>query len=570
MTDKSSILRLLWPSVALTIALIGLGVRLAFLHIGDHEKAVITVEKKYHRERKVIAKRGNIFDCNGKKNILALTLDAKHVKADPKVISEKGLVHEVAEKLSEEFDLPIDKLVKGLDSQKRYFLIRRFVPDTKLDGIYAAKLPGIYFDPATIRYYPQHDLLCHVLGFVNNNGIGSAGVEQQAHKYLRGCDGVNNSRVNAKSKELYWAEGRDIPAIDGADITLTIDQNVQFIVERALDAVMEKHTPKGAWAIVENVNTGEILAMASRPAYDLNEFTKSTDNLRLNRTIGFVYEPGSTFKAITFSVVFNENIVSENTLIDCEHGAWFYKGRILRDSHSHDKLTVADGLKKSSNILTAKLALMIGKKRFYKYLKDFGIGSKTGIDLPGEEYGILHNVSNWSGISLSRIAIGQGVAVTALQVLGVYCAIANGGYLVRPHVIKRIIASDGEELYYREPDVVRSVIKEKTAKQMRRLLARVTEDGGTGKRARVPGYKVAGKTGTAQKAVPGGYSKTDYVASFVGFIPADKPEIAIIVVVDTPRNGYYGGTVAGPAFSQIAEQSVRCLDIMPVNLVNSE
>ncbi len=565
MTNDRVILRLLWPSVALVVAFVGLGVRLAFLHIGEHESTVLRVERRHYRKRSVIAKRGSIFDRNGKKNILALTLDAKHVKADPKVISDKGVVDEVAEKLSKEFDLPLDKLKNGLDSKRRYFLIKRFVPDAELESLYKAKLPGVHFDDTTIRCYPQNELLCHVLGFVNNNGIGSAGIEQRAHKYLRGCDGVRNSRVNARNQELYWAEGRDIPVINGSDITLTIDQNVQFVVERALDAVMKKHEARGAWAIVEKVNTGEILAMASRPAYNLNKFSTTSADQRLNRAIGYVYEPGSTFKAIAFSTAFNENIVSENTLIDCEQGAWFHQGRILRDSHAHGKLTVADGLKKSSNILTAKVAIMIGKNRYYKYLKAFGIGDRTGVDLPGEEAGILHNPSNWSGISLSRIAIGQGVAVTALQMIGVYCTIANGGYLVRPYVVKRIVSSNGEELYCRKADAVRRVITEKTAKKMRRLLARVTEDGGTGKRARVAGYKVAGKTGTAQKAVRGGYSKTDYIASFVGFIPAEKPEIAIIVVVDTPRNGYYGGTVAGPVFSKIAEQSVRCLDIMPGN-----
>ncbi len=569
MTDKSSMLRLLWPSGILIIALVGLGFRLAFLHIGEHESTVLSIEKRYYSERKIIARRGSIFDRNGKNNILSLTLDAKHVKADPAVISEKGCVHEVASKLASELDLPVDKLIKGLSSKRRYYSVKRFVPDTKLDGIYEAKLTGVHFDAATIRYYPQHEMLCHVLGFVNNNGVGSSGIEQQANRYLRGCSGVVGSRLNAKREELYWAEGRNIPAIKGADITLTIDQNIQFIVEQALDDVMEKHTPSGAWAIVENINTGEILAMASRPSFDLNKFNKSTDNLRLNRNIGYVYEPGSTFKAITFAIAFNENIVSEDATIDCEKGSWFYKGRILRDSHAYDSLTVADGLKKSSNILTAKVALMIGKERYYQYLKKFGIGYRTGIDLPGEEVGILHDVSNWSGISLSRIAIGQGVAATALQVLSVYCTIANGGYLVRPHVVKKIVGSNGEELYCREPDVVRSVITEATAKKMRRLLARVTEDGGTGKKARVAGYKVAGKTGTAQKAVPGGYSKTDYIASFVGFLPADKPEIAIIVVVDTPHDGYYGGTVAGPVFSQIAEQSVRCLDIMPAKATNN-
>ncbi len=567
MIDKSITGRFLFITVSLILIFIGLGVRLAFLHIGDHQEVLRRMKRKYYRERKIIARRGSIYDRNGHQNVLALTLSAKHVKADPKVISDKGLVREVAETLSHELDLPIDRLMVGLNSQKRYFSVKRFVPDTELDGLYKAKLTGIYFDDAVIRYYPQHELMCHVLGFVNNNGVGSAGVEQQANRFLRGCAGVVGSRINARRKEIYWEGGRYIAPINGADVTLTLDQNVQFIVERALDKVMEKHTPLGAWAIVEKVNTGEILAMASRPGYDLNKFRKSTENSRLNRAIGVVYEPGSTFKVVAFSAALNEGIVSERTVIDCENGSWFYMGRILRDSHGHDKLTVADGLKKSSNILTAKVALMLGRKRYYRYLKLFGMGNRMGIDLPGEEGGILHDEKRWSGISLSRIAIGQGVAVTALQMISAYCVVANGGYLVRPYVVSKIVSSDGEELYRRVPDPIRRVISERTALRMRKLLLRVTEEGGTGTRARVEGYKVAGKTGTAQKAIRGGYSNKDFVSSFVGFLPAEKPEIAIIVVVDTPHNGHYGGTVAGPAFSEIAEQTVRYMNIPPVSEV---
>ncbi len=563
MTERRTILRLIVAAVMLGSALLGLGTRLAFLHLGDHDDTMAMLKKSRWKEREILADRGSILDRSGDRNVLALSLTAKHVKADPYLITKHGRVAEVAELLADELDLEADELAVGLNSDRRYYNVKRFVPDADLDRIRAARVPGIAFDDAIIRYYPHRDFLCHILGFVNNNGVGSAGIEQRADRYLRGCSGYVGSRLNALQQELYWAEGAHVPAIRGADITLTIDQHVQFMVEQALDNVMQEHKPAGAWAIVADVHTGEILALASRPSYDLNTFRESTENSRLNRALGYVYEPGSTFKAITFAAAFDQQVVSEKAVISCENGSWYHCGKMLRDYHPYGKLTVADGLKKSSNILTAKVALMLGKKRFFNYLEAFGIGHRLGIDLPGEEAGILHDVTKWSNISLSRIAIGQGVAVTALQVLGVYATIANDGYLMKPYVVKRIVGGDGVELYRREPDVIRRVIKPETSAQMCRLLARVTEDGGTGRRARVEGFKVAGKTGTAQKAIRGGYSDTDYVASFVGFLPATAPEIAIVVVVDTPQPIHTGGRVAGPVFGEIADQAVRYLNLTP-------
>jgi cell division protein FtsI (penicillin-binding protein 3) len=301
--------------------------------------------------------------------------------------------------------------------------------------------------------------------------------------------------------------------------------------------------------------------MASLPGYDLNEFRTASDLVKLNRAISYVYEPGSTMKAASFAAALNERLVTPGTKFSCEGGAWLYKGRVLHDCHDYGVISVADGLKKSSNILTAKLSLMLGKVRLYRYLHDFGIGTKLGIDLPGEEKGIFHPVSKWSGLSPTRIAIGQGVAVTALQMLGVYCAIANDGYLMKPHVIKRIADNGGKTVYEAKPQVLARVIRPDTARTMCRLLSRVTEEHGTGTRARIPGYKVAGKTGTAQKPVRGGYSSTAYMASFVGFFPADNPEIGIIVVVDEPRKAHYGGVVAAPAFSAIGENVARYLGL---------
>jgi cell division protein FtsI (penicillin-binding protein 3) len=349
-------------------------------------------------------------------------------------------------------------------------------------------------------------------------------------------------------------------------VYLTLDQKVQYFVENALDAAMEEHQAKAAWAIVQRVETGEILAMAVRPAYDLNEYGKTPLERQRNEAAGHVYEPGSTFKGLVFSAALNEGVIHPDDLIDCENGCWYYGGRPLRDFHAYDVLSTADVLKKSSNIGTAKIALKLGNRRVYDYLQEFGIGKRSGIDLPGEEVGILHDPKNWSKICITRIAMGHSVSVTALQILNAYCCIANGGFLMRPYVVQRVVGPDGTEILVNEPTVASRPIRQETARLMCKLLARVSEDGGTARRARVEGYSVAGKTGTATKTLPtGGYSTTDHMASFVGFLPADRPEIGIIVVVDTPQPKHTGGQVAAPVFREIAEQAVRYLDVPPTD-----
>jgi cell division protein FtsI (penicillin-binding protein 3) len=371
--------------------------------------------------------------------------------------------------------------------------------------------------------------------------------------------------VNALRQELYEKQESYIPAIPGANVILTIDQNIQHVVEKTLDDLMNEQNAKAVWAIVTRVKTGEILAMASRPGFDLNDFRAVPEAAALNRALGCVYEPGSTFKAVVASAALNEKIVTPSRVFDCENGAWMYRNKILRDFHPYGNLTFADGVKKSSNIMMAKISLLLGEEQFYRYLRAFGLGAKLGVDLPGEEQGILHPVSRWSGISATRIAIGQGVAVTALQMVSIYGAIANDGFMMRPYVVSKVTATDGSTVYQRSPEVIGRPISHETAATMRVLLSRVTEEGGTGVRAAVEGYKVAGKTGTAQKPVNGGYSTTAYVGSFVGFLPAEDPEIALVVVVDEPQPFHTGGVVAAPAFSRIAGQTVRYLDIPPVS-----
>jgi len=565
MSERGVKLRIGFTAVSLLLAIIGLGVRLAFLHILTKDEVREQIGRNRRIESTLLAPRGKIFDRKDEKNILALNLVMKDVCADPSQISEEG-VDVVSAKLAKQLDMPRAEIGAKLGRENCQFVyLRRFMPEEKAKRVEDLELEGIFLQERRVRYYPQGSFMCHVLGFVNHEGQGSAGIEQNMQRFLKGSPGYLATGVDARRRELYLMRERFLKPVEGGNVTLTVDQNIQYMVEKALDETVAEHNAKGAWVIVQKVRTGEILAMASRPDYDLNEFRFSSENDRLNRAVGYVYEPGSTFKALTIGAAINEGIVTKDTVFDCENGSWIYKRRALRDYHPYGKLSVEDGLKKSSNILTAKIAVSLGDEKFYDYLRAFRIGKPTGLDLPGEEGGILHPVSKWSGISSSRIAIGQGVAVTALQMLGVYCTIANDGYMMKPYVVKRIESSDGKVVYEGKPEMIARPITSKTAATMRAMLARVTEKGGTGRRARVDGIAVAGKTGSAQKPIAGGYSDTAHIASFVGFLPAEDPEIAIIVVVDDPQPIHTGGRVAAPAFGEIAGQVSRYLNIAPAN-----
>jgi len=547
----------------LALAFAGLGVRLAFLHVGTHEHVRSSLARVRSVEREILPSRGNIYDCQGKRNILALDLAARDVCVDPQFLVKSNMVDTVAAELAGELGLSRRDLSEKLEKpDRRFAYVQRYVPDDQLVALREKKLPGVFFREATVRYYPQQEFMCHVLGFVNYERVGSAGVEQATDRYLRGSPGWLESQVDGFRRELYTKRSRSVAPIRGADVFLTIDQNVQYILEQALDDVVEEHRAKGAWAIMQRVRTGEILAMASRPAYDLNVFRTVDSDCKLNRAIGYVYEPGSTLKIATIAAALNEGTVRPNDVYNCENGAWFYKRRVLHDYHPYSSLTVADGLKKSSNILAAKVALTLGDRRLHRYMSEFGLGDTLGIDLPGEECGILRQYRRWSAIDATRIAIGQGIAVTALQMVGVAAAIANDGFLMKPYVVASIVRDDGTVMLNREPEVLGQPIRPDTAALMRRLLGRVTEDGGTGKRARVEGFTVAGKTGTAQKAKGGRYVDK-YMASFVGFLPVNDPQIAMVVVVDEPEPKHTGGYVAAPVFGRIASQAVRCLDIDP-------
>ncbi|MBU4199083.1 MAG: penicillin-binding protein 2 [Verrucomicrobia bacterium] len=565
MIERKHKYRLIISAVIMVLALIGLSARLVFLHLGPYTERRVQINELRRLERDLNVARGKILDRNG--NILALDLVQKEICADPVVVHSNHQAQAVALSLGNILQIDSATIMARLNSPASRFVYLigygRYVDDEQASEIIRMKFPGVFLNDVMVRSYPRGASMCHVLGYVNLEREGSAGIEQRWDRYLQGVTGLLISELDGQRRELYDRRTLEIKPRKGADVTLTIDQYVQYIVERALESAVSEHQAAAAWAIVECVRTGEILAMANWPGYDANQFRTTVPDVMRNRCVANLYEPGSTFKIAVVAAALNEQVVTSSQVFDCERGTWFYRGRPLRDYHPYDKLSVADVIKKSSNIGAAKIALLLGDAPFFRYLKAFGIGEMTGIELPGEEAGILHPVSKWQPISATRIAIGHEVAVTALQMLGVICAIANDGMLMKPYIVQRVTGSDGHVLFEQKPVVVSRPIRPETAAEMKRLLTRVTEEDGTGRRARVEGYTVGGKTGTAQKPIPGGYSDVLNMASFTGFIPAEDPQLAIIVVLDEPKNVRTGGAVAAPVFKEIAEQSVRYLDIPP-------
>ena len=561
--------RLIGLAILMMLALIGVSTRLVYLHfhlgLGVDRGARITAMRQF-RARLAVG-RGKILDRNG--NVLVLDLVKKELCASPAKIASNRNAQAVAETIGRILNVEprvlMDRIIARPERQFIYVAgFGHVLEDDQAEALMREKLPGIFLKDVMARSYPRGASLCHVLGYVNlePERNGCAGIEQRWDRYLRGVPGLLVSEKDGRRHEMYDRRLLEIKSRPGANVTLTIDQYVQYIVERALENAVREQRAKAAWAIVERVRTGEILAMANIPAFDPRAYRATAPDTMRNRCIANNYEPGSTFKVTVVAAALNEKLVAPAQIFDCENGAWFYQRRTLHDFRPHGNLSVADIIKKSSNIGAAKIALLLGNERLYAYLKQFGIGERTGIELPGEEAGLLYPVSKWTALSPTRIAIGHEVAVTALQMLGVLCAIANDGVRMKPQIVQQVTDADGRVLYQQSPVAVSQPIRPDTARLMKSLLTRVTEKGGTGTRARVKGYNVAGKTGTAQKAIPGGYSDTRNMSSFMGFLPSEDPQLAIIVVLDEPSNDVRtGGYVAGPVFKEIAEQSVRYLDI---------
>lgn len=565
MTGAAIRARMVVVSLLLGAVFLALAVRLAFLQLGLTEP----VGKPRPYELVLSAKRGSIYDRSGSANPLATVLPAKQCFLDPSRVPEEDR-DALAGELGRLLALDARELQGILVQTNRKFVPLCNVTDDRVVGCIQSNdlfrgrvgLHQIY-----LRHYPLGSELGHVLGYVNAEQVqvGTVGVEALFNRYLTGTDGLIVGEADARRREIRERRVSETPARDGHNVELTIDQTVQHHTEVALDRAMLAHGATAAWAIVMRCRTGEILAMASRPNIDRENLPRDLDGLEAwrNRAIAVNYEPGSTMKALPIGAALNEGLVTTNTVVDCESGGWYYAKRTLRD-HVKGLQPMTVVIQKSSNIGTAKTALKLGDRALHAYLRLAGLAQPTGIDLPGEERGILDPVETWPPIKITRVAIGQGIAVTALQMVTLYSAIANGGQRMKPIILKRVTTADGEVILEREPVPVKApLFRADVAAKLRGMLETVTQKGGTGTRAAVPGYRVAGKTGTAQMAIPGGYSETDYIASFVGFLPAPAPEIAIVVAVERPRPLRGGGVVAAPVFAEIALQTARYLNIPP-------
>ena len=559
MHERGIQIRIWFIALLLLVSFCGLGAKLCYLHLSNHSKVT---GREY--KRTLLGLRGGIYDCNGKQYPMAVSLPARLFYLDPKSVKKEHDVGQIARTVSQHLGLPeaeVQAQFRRTDS--RYIKLGYSLDDRVFEALSdPLTISGVGAEEMVIRRYPQGRRMSHVLGFVNNMGVGGAGIEQQYNRYLTGTPGLIEGEKDAGRREIFSRRKVYVPPIAGSDIYLTLDHRIQFEVERAIQEVVEKFDALSGWAIVQHVRTGKILAMASFPDFEPENYTETTLDVWRNNALAIVYEPGSIMKAVTVAALLNERLATPSTEFEVGEGVWFYAGKPLRD-HVYGRVTVSTALKKSSNIACAKMGLRLGAQRLENYLRAFNFGSKLGIELPGEENGILARAKDWDKLKPTRIPIGQGIAVTGLQMINAYSTLANDGRMMRPYLVDRIVSPSGETVFQARPEVIGRPVRPDVARAVREMLTGVTEEGGTGKRAAVPGFSIGGKTGTAQKAVPGGYSSTDYYASFVGFVPAGEPVFSVLVSVERPRPQHTGGFVSAPVFGKIAAATARYLALDP-------
>ena len=533
------------------------------LQILDRERAFKIARKQHHGTSTLLPRRGKIFDRNGKE--LAVNIDVKSVYANPKKVTNPS---ETAKILSEKLNLSQKKILDRVSSDKSFVWIKRLADSESVEELQNLDITGLGYIPEPKRIYPNGHLLGQVIGITDIDSIGIEGIEYRYDRLLTGKTRKITLKRDARGHKIL-NDPSEIQEIDqyktsGHDIVLTIDSQIQYIVERQLKEGIEEVGGEKGMAIIMNPETGEVLAMASYPFLDPNNFSQFPEVNRRNLPIWYAHEPGSTMKVFLASSALDDKKVNPNSKFNCENGRRRIGSAVIRDIKPRGTLTVAEIVKYSSNIGASKIGELLGRDKYYKYLNKFGFGKTTGIGLPGESSGILAAPRKWGPIELATISFGQGISVTSLQLVTALSAIANGGYLMKPYVIEKIVGPDGNVIEQNSPEVVTRAISYDTSYQMKQIMQGVVENG-TGKKAQIPGFSVAGKTGTAQIPNPksGGYYSDRYIASFIGFAPVEDPAIVMVVVVEAPRKKTHGGSVAAPIFKQIAEKVLFHMGISP-------
>jgi len=606
MLEKLQNRRLIVLTLALLMGFAGLAYRLVDLQVLHHEELRTLANRNIRRDTVQEPRRGDILDRNG--DPLATSIAVKTICADPVLLDghQDAVARAIApllgydpRQLAERLQLRVRETDDGRTITNRYVVLKRKVSTEQWHQVQAAmrdldlgvdesvlgrqerldlrnlRRSAVFADRVDdqLRVYPNGRLAAHVLGFVGMedlevNGIpvtqitGKEGIELTLDRQLSGVAGWRRTE-KVRGKELVTARLENVEARDGLNAVLTIDSVLQLILETELAEGYAQHNPLSVCGVIVRPRTGEILAMANLPNFDPSRPGDASADERRNRMLTDVIEPGSTFKVVVVSGALDQRIVSLNTRIDCENGAFYYGGRTLHDHDPYGILTVEEIITKSSNIGAAKVGIRSGPEQVQENILHFGFGTRTGVPLPGEVGGIVHDVKDWSKVTIAQLPMGHGIAVTRMQMTMAMCAVANNGLMMRPMLVDRLEDRQGSITVKYAPQAGRQVIRPEAARQMVQALKTVPRKGGTAPRAAMDYYTVAGKTGTAQKPGPGGYMPGKYIASFIGFFPADKPEICIGIFFDEPHDGHYGGVVAAPVFKRVGERAAAYLGLAP-------
>lgn len=555
----SSRQRVLFVSLLLALWMLAIGARLVYLQTFQHEWLSAKAQQQQQNEAQTASGRGLILDRANRE--LARSATVESIYADPAMIADLEIVSaQLAPLLDTQEDALISMLRAARQKNRRFVWLARKVDATRAEAVASLKLPGISSVKESKRVYPHGSLAAHVLGFVGTDEVGLGGVEQI----------YNASLVGEGGRTLVESDGRrrpfksfDIAPRTGRTVQLTIDQAVQYHAEQIMADALARTRARAATAVVLDPRSGEILALVNAPSFDPNSANRVTPQMRTNEALQNIYEPGSTFKIVAYSAAIEEGLARPDERVDCQMGSITIANRVVHDHHPYGSLTLTEALAKSSNVAAIKMGLRVGNERMYEYIKRFGFGARTGVELPGETAGLLRQVRRWQPSSIGSIAIGQEIGVTPVQIAGAFATLANDGVRVAPHIVRAVKKADDTTEYQAQPEQ-RRVISAKTARALRGMLESVTLSG-TAKQAQLDGYTAAGKTGTAQKIDPRtrAYSKTKYVASFVGLAPVTNPAVVIAVIVDEPVGSYHGGDVAAPIFRELAERVLPLLNVTP-------
>jgi cell division protein FtsI (penicillin-binding protein 3) len=513
---------------------------------------------QYVRSLTTYGRRGTIYDRNFRE--MAISVEVPSIAAYPQQISEKNTT---ARALANVLKMTASEVTKKLTTTKRFVWIKRQTTPKEVEAVKSLELKGIGYIPERNRFYPNTTLAAQALGFTGLDGDGLEGIEFFYDRYLKAADNSYKVFKDALG-EGFNPDTGPVTSARGNNLVLTIDSNIQFITESALQEAVDRYSARSGIAVVMHPGSGAILSLAHYPQFNPNAYTEYDREYWRNRAITDPIEPGSTMKIFSVAAALESGLLTPNSIFYCENGAYRIGKNVVHDIKRHGWLSLQQIIKYSSNIGAVKISEKIGAKKLYQTFRYFGFGEKTGVDCPGETAGTLAHYMYWSKIDTGTIAFGHGISVSALQMIRAVSAIANDGILMRPYIVQAITDRHGKTVKTFKPRQVRRAISAQTALRVRNIMKTVITKGGTGINAALEGYAVSGKTGTARKLDENGkYSNKKHVASFVGFTPSDNPEIAIVVVIDEPREKFYGGTVAAPVFKRIAQETLNYLGIPP-------